>query len=116
MTVQLIRLLAKNMAGSFFEGQTQFIRGELHQHPDSPGRSERFRKLAGHQKKFISEHWTEFVPAARKQLIEMLAMPQYNAHIKAEIYDALLSDQKLLNDEDEARIFPWAMQPVEMSQ
>ncbi len=100
MTVVLIRRLAKEMCGVFYEGQTQFIRGELQQHPDTPGRSDKFRAMAGHHNKFIAMNWPKFVPAARKQLAEMLSMPGYNDHIKHEIYDALLRDQGRAADPD----------------
>lgn len=106
MVKQLIRRTAKELAGAFFEGQTQFIRGQLEQHPDSPGRSERFRALAGKEKDFIAHNWPTFVEPARRTLAQMLSMPNYSQHIKDEIFDALLADQGLETEEQASKRIP----------
>lgn len=103
MTVALIRRTAKDLAGKFYEGQMQFEHKQLLENVYKQ-RSDRFRKGAGPQKDYIAQYWPKFVPAARSILAQMLTMPGYNDHIKAEIYDALLKDQQRATDEDEAKI------------
>lgn len=79
MTVQLIRLTAKDLAGAFYEED----------------RSDRFRKLWPDVRQFTARNWPNFVPMARAILTGMLD-PHSNTvqSLKDEIYEALIEDHR----------------------
>ena len=76
MTVQLIRRTAKDMAGAYYEMQ----------------RTDRFRKYWADQKVYIRECWPHFVVSARDTLTHMLTLSTTPAHVKQEIYEALVEE------------------------
>lgn len=78
MTVMLIRQLAKQMAGAFYE----------------ENRSERFRKLWPDRRQFIARSWVGFVDQAEKTLISMLHDKTTPEYTKEEIYKAILEQRE----------------------
>ena len=81
MTVRLVRVQAKKLAEAFFEG-------------DDEARTERFRSFFPDIKEFVGRMWPQFVPAARAILADMLERRDVAQHLKDEIYDALVEDNK----------------------
>ena len=90
MTVKLIRMWAKDLAGAFYDDQQSPFR------PEQKHRSEAFRRFAGTEKEFIQNHWTDFVDLARKTLAAMLQAPEgrVSEHMKNKIMEALLEDRE----------------------
>lgn len=78
MTVRLIRHQAKELAGAFWEAD----------------RSERFRAFFPNVHQFIGRLWPDFVTAARDVLVDMLNRKDVSPHLKEEIADALVEDNK----------------------
>jgi hypothetical protein len=75
MTTQLIRLMAKEIAGAFYDG---------HQ------RSLRFRVENPDQDKFVAEHWPHYVQPAKTALVELMVRPDTPQHQKDAIEAELL--------------------------
>lgn len=75
MTTQLIRMMAKEVAGAFYDG---------HQ------RSLRFRVENPDQDKFVAEHWPHYVQEAKKALTELMLRPDTPQHQKDAIEDELI--------------------------
>lgn len=67
MTSQLIRLMAKEIAGAFYDG---------HQ------RSLRFRAENPDQDKFVADYWTHYVQPAKTALVELMVRPDTPQHQK----------------------------------
>lgn len=78
MTIMLIRKLAKDMAGAFYE----------------ENRSVRFRKMWPNARTFIARSWVGFVPEAEKTLVGMLANKSVPEYTKNEIYEAILEQRQ----------------------
>lgn len=75
MTTQLIRMMAKEIAGAFYDG---------HQ------RSLRFRVENPDQDKFVAQHWPHYVQAAKGALTELMTRPDTPQHQKDAIEDELI--------------------------
>lgn len=69
----LLKKTAMEMAGEFF-GENR--------------RSKPFRAFFPHEKKFVDQHWPEFVKIAREALLLVLHQSKSD-HIRNEIYDAI---------------------------
>ena len=77
MTTQLIRMMAKEIAGAFYDG---------HQ------RSLRFRTENPDQDTFVSQHWPHYVQAAKGALTDLLVRPDTPQHQKDAIEAELIED------------------------
>lgn len=86
MRSKLVRKLAYEMAGAFYDNADVLEQGVKH-------RSERFRKACKDQEEFIAKYWTAFVPMARKVLAHQLNDPHKPQKDKDLIFDALLEDR-----------------------
>ena len=75
MTTQLIRMMAKEVAGAFYDG---------HQ------RSLRFRVENPDQDAFVNQHWPHYVDEAKKALVELMMRPDTPQHQKDAIEDELI--------------------------
>lgn len=75
MTTQLIRMMAKEVAGAFYDG---------HQ------RSLRFRVENPDQDAFVNQHWPHYVDEAKKALVELMTRPDTPQHQKDAIEDELI--------------------------
>lgn len=79
MTVMMIRVLAKDMAGDFWE----------------QNHSERFRTVWGNDvKRFIDRNWPTYVEEARSVLAGMLARKDVPESQKVSIHAALVEDRR----------------------
>lgn len=74
---KLIKSTAQGIAGSFYEVAAS---------------ADDFYKLHPSQPRFIRLYWQQFLKPARETLANMLALPGYTDHVKAEIHQALLLD------------------------
>ena len=77
MTERTIRMLAKQIAGEFYE---------------NPRRSKRFRYLHPNQYAYVNKYWPHFYDLARRMLANMLNLPGVPDHLKESITDALVED------------------------
>lgn len=75
MTTQLIRMMAKEVAGAFYEG---------HQ------RSLRFRVENPDQDAYVAGAWPHFVDEGKKALIELMKRPDTPQHQKDAIMEELV--------------------------
>lgn len=78
MTVQLVRMAAKEIAGAYYDLE----------------RSPQFRKNFPDQRLYVRLRWPHFVEEARKQLSGMLGNSMTPDHQKREIYEALIEDKR----------------------
>ena len=92
MVSKLVKHTAKEMAGSFFDGQDMFHDGRVE-------RSTLFRIKARNQREFVNTYWKDFVVLARRTLGQMLAEPGRSQTDKDVIYDALLEERGAWTDE-----------------
>lgn len=79
MTTQLIRMMAKEVAGAFYDG---------HQ------RSLRFRVENPDQDAFVNQHWPHYVDEAKKALVDLMMRPDTPQHQKDAIEDELIEHFK----------------------
>jgi hypothetical protein len=93
MVDQLIRRTAKELAGTFFDGQDALKDSRV-------TRTEKFRELYPDQDTFVREQWPSFVKAARTILATMLTEPGRSQRDKDQIHDALMRDHGLRADPD----------------
>lgn len=81
MTHRLIRHMAKEIAGKYFEEET---------------RTERFRKELGNsdrqQLAYVNGHWPHFIDLAKEALGRLLNQPTYPQYLKDTIHEALVDD------------------------
>ena len=75
MTTQLIRMMAKEVAGAFYDG---------HQ------RSLRFRAENPDQDAFVNQHWPHYVQEAKKALTALMVRPDTPQHQKDAIEAELI--------------------------
>jgi hypothetical protein len=75
MTTQLIRMMAKEVAGTFYEGYQ---------------RSLRFRVENPDQDVFVNQHWPHYVQEAKKALTELMIRPDTPQHQKDAIEEELI--------------------------
>lgn len=75
MTTQLIRMMAKEIAGEFYDGYQ---------------RSLRFRTENPDQDKFVAEHWPHYVQEAKKALTMLMVQPNTPQHQKDAIEAELI--------------------------
>lgn len=75
MTTQLIRMMAKEVAGAFYEG---------HQ------RSLRFRVENPDQDAFVAQHWPHYVDEAKKALVQLMTQENTPQHQKDAIAEELI--------------------------
>lgn len=95
MTHKMVKKLAKELAGAFFDNMDVFGDGRVE-------RSMIFRAECKDQAAFIRRYWTDFVKPARKILAHMLQEPGRSDYDRNLIYDALLNERGALNDEQMA--------------
>lgn len=88
MTVRLIRMMAKDFAGEFYE-QNQ--------------RSLRFRRQWPDQDQYAARNWAHFVDMSRAALAALLARPDYPQHLKDAIYADMLEDNERQRDHPHAQ-------------
>lgn len=88
MTVRLIRMMAKDFAGEFYE-QNQ--------------RSLRFRRQWPDQDQYAAKNWPHFVDIARGALAALLARPDYPQHLKDAIYADMLEDNDRQRNSPQAK-------------
>jgi hypothetical protein len=79
MTTQLIRMMAKEIAGAFYEG---------HQ------RSLRFRVDNPDQDQFVADHWEHYVQPAKGALVELMLQPNTPQNQKDAIEEELIEHFK----------------------
>jgi hypothetical protein len=89
---KLVKHTAKEMAGSFYDGQDMFHDGRVE-------RSTLFRIKARNQREFVNTYWRDFVVVARQNLGKMLSEPGRSQGDKDAIYDALLEERGAWTDE-----------------
>lgn len=77
MTAQMVRMMAKEVAGAFYEGHQRTLR---------------FRRQWPDQREFVSRSWPHFVDIARGALAAMLSQENVPEHRKQAIMDELLED------------------------
>lgn len=75
MTTQLIRMMAKEIAGAFYEGHQRSLRFRL-ENPD--------------QDQFVANHWPHYVQPAKSALVELMVRPDTPQHQKDAIEDELI--------------------------
>lgn len=75
MTTQLVRKMAKDIAGEFYEQEQRTLR---------------FRRQWPSPQAYIASNWPHFVDLARGALAAMLARPDYPQHLKDAIEKDLL--------------------------
>lgn len=75
MTTQLIRMMAKEIAGEFYDGYQ---------------RSLRFRTENPDQDAFVNEHWPHYVQAAKGALTQLMLQPNTPQHQKDAIEAELI--------------------------
>lgn len=75
MTTQMIRMMAKEVAGAFYEGHQRSIRFRV-ENPD--------------QDAFVAQHWPHYVQAAKGALTELMLRPDTPQHQKDAIEDELI--------------------------
>ncbi len=79
MTTQLVRKMAKDLAGTFYEQEQRTLR---------------FRRQWPRVQDYIAKSWPHFVDLARETLSAMLARPDYPEHLKEAIMRDLLEDHE----------------------
>ena len=99
MSAPLVRKLAYEMAGAFFDNADVL-------NQDARQRSARFRKECKDQPEFIAKHWPKFVPMARKVLTHQLNDPHKPEKEKELIFQALLSDRGFATEQHAAILRP----------
>lgn len=77
MTTQMVRMMAKEVAGAFYEGHQRTLR---------------FRRQWPVQGDFVAKSWPHFVDIARGALAAMLAQENVPEHRKQAIMDELIED------------------------
>ena len=92
MTSKLVRKTARELAGAFYDNMDVFHDGRVE-------RTTRFRAECTDQDAFIDIYWPEFVVVARKTLAHILTQPGTSQVQKDAIFDALLEERGLMNDE-----------------
>lgn len=92
MTTKLVRDVAKELAGAFYDNNDVFRDGRME-------RSTLFRVKAGSQREFVHTYWKDFVPLARSILGKMLNEPGRSEADKELIYDSLLRERGAMTDE-----------------
>lgn len=92
MTSKLVKKVAKELAGAFFDGEDALHDGRI-------GRTQTFRDSGMTQDQFVAAYWTDFVKMARKILAHMLQEPGRTDMERNEIYDALLEERGAWTDE-----------------
>lgn len=100
MTSKLVKNLARELAGAFYENNDVFRDGRME-------RSTLFRIKARSQGEFIRTYWKDFVVLARQTLGSMLNDPGRSQGDKDAIYDTLLQDRGAMTDEQ--RVAPSIM-------
>ena len=103
MTVMMVRMLAKDMAGSYWEDN----------------HSERFRTFWGNDvKRFVDRNWPSYVEAARRTLASMLTRKDIPEHQKRAIHAALVEDNRRSMDRPTAKpgIGPLKLRPDQPGQ
>jgi hypothetical protein len=79
MTVRLIRMMAKEFAGQYYEQEQ---------------RSLRFRRTWPAQDVYVARNWSHFYKIAREAVAALLHRPGYPEHLKEAIYRDLLEEQE----------------------
>lgn len=95
MTSKLVKKTARELAGSFYDGQDALRDGRV-------GRTQTFRESGITERQFVDEYWPDFVKMARKILAHMLNEEGRPQREKDQIFDALLEERGLMNDEQKA--------------
>ena len=99
MSNQLVRKLAYDLAGAFFDNADVL-------NQDARERSRRFRQECKDQPEFIAKHWPKFVPVARKVLTHQLNDPNKPDKEKELIFNALLEDRGFATEQRSAILKP----------
>lgn len=92
MTSKLVKKVAKELAGAFYQGEDVLRDNRI-------GRTATFRSSGITEREFINAYWTDFVKMARKILAHMLTEPGRTDMERNEIYDALLEERGAMTDE-----------------
>lgn len=79
MTTQMVRMMAKEIAGEFYEGHQRTLR---------------FRRQWPDQREFVAKCWKHFVDLARGALAAMLAREDTPEHHKQAILAELIEDHE----------------------
>lgn len=79
MTTQMVRMMAKEIAGAFYEGNQRTLR---------------FRRQWPSQDDFVAKSWMHFVDLGRGALAAMLAQENVPPHRKQAIMDELIEDHE----------------------
>lgn len=79
MTTQLVRSMAKDFAGAFYEQEQRTLR---------------FRRENSDVQSYIATNWVHFVDVARAALAALLARPDYPEHLKEAISKDLIEDNE----------------------
>lgn len=88
MTTQLVRKMAKDIAGEFYEQEQ---------------RSLRFRRIWPDVQVYIAKNWIHFIDLARASLAQLLAKPDYPEHLKEAIAKDLIEDNERAANHPHAR-------------
>lgn len=88
MTVQMVRMLAKELAGAEFE---------------TNGHTDRYRKFWGNARTFIDRSWPAYIEDARNILVGMLVRPDVPEHQKQVIHKNLVEDHRRSMDAKSAK-------------
>ncbi len=95
MVSKLVKKTAKELAGQFHGHQDVLKDNRV-------TRTAKFLEIYPDVDGFVAEQWPKFVPAARAILAEMMTHPGRSQREKDEIYDALIEDHGLRNQDDPA--------------
>lgn len=75
MTTQLIRMMAKEVAGAFYDGHQRSLRFRI-ENPD--------------QDKFVAQHWPHYVQEGKKALVDLMMRADTPQHMKDAIAEELI--------------------------
>lgn len=100
MTTQLIRMMAKEIAGEVYDGQHFPL-------------SERFRVENPDQRVFVAYHWPHYVNEAKSRMIKMLAHPAVTQNEKDVILEELIEHAERSESPHAKQLLQVSLQPRE---